>query len=416
MSRLTRDARLVVVASHPIQYFTPIYQRLARIHGLQLDVLFCRDFGVAPRYDKQFGRVVCWDTDLLSGYPHRFLRNISPITDTFNPLHAVNPSVVAHVLRDCDAVWVNGYAYPTNWLAAAAARLRRVPILYRSDMRLRPDRPAGRLDTVREGVIRAWIGRSDALLYIGEANREAYLAYGAREDQLHFTPYSVDVERIRRVASAAGGARELRLKWGVDPDATVILAVAKLIDIKHPEALLHVLGEAAGRSRLHAVFAGSGPLEQALRAEAARRGLTNVTFLGFVNQQALPEVYALADIFVMPSEQEQWGLVLNEAMAGGLVSVVSDDVGAARDLVSDGETGFMFPSRDWDALARHVLRLAGDGGLRVRMGKAARVRAARYSYEATVEGIVRALRHLNVLPRMPFMATRVAKESCATPS
>ena len=90
---------------------------------IDLEVFFCRDFGVRPRYDKQFAQTVQWDTDQLSGYRSRFLLNVSPITDTFNPLHAINPGAFMHMLRGFDAVWMNGYMYPSNWLAAAAAGL-----------------------------------------------------------------------------------------------------------------------------------------------------------------------------------------------------------------------------------------------------------------------------------------------------
>lgn len=389
--------RLKVLASHPIQYFTPIYRLLAAHPQIELQVLYCRDFGVREQFDKQFGQRIRWDTDQLSGYAHRFLWNASPITDPFNPLHAINPGAFTRVFTDTDAVWMNGYMYPSNWLAMAAAGLGGITVLMRSEMRLDPNRAPRRLDALRDRVIRWWVHRSDALLYIGKSNRQAYLYYGADPSRLFFSPYSVDVEAMdasRRRRIENGGIPKT---WRVPDGRLVLLFVGKLTPRKHPEAVLDLAGDCELRDRIHIVFAGSGPLEGSLRARAAREGLNNVTFLGFVNQSELPSVYAAADLFVMPSEREPWGLVLNEAMAAGVLPIVSDGVGAAPDLISDGETGFIFPSGNWDRLAQVVRRIVNDEVDRVRMARAARERAAQFSHTAAAQGVISALDNLGLI-------------------
>lgn len=393
----SRRCRLAILSSHPIQYFTPIYRLLAARPEIDLEVMFFRDFGVKSRFDKQFGQAIRWDTDQLSGYRSRFLTNISPIADTFNPLHAINPGAFFRLLRSYDAVWLNGYAYPSNWLAAAAASIRRVPILFRSDMRLTDNTTDVRKHRLRETIIHWWMRRSAALLYIGEANRQAYLHYGATEEQLFFCPFSVDVEFIEMARKQyTGHQREgLREKWGLPTHGPIILFVGKLIPRKHPEVLLQIAAIAG--SSAHVVFAGSGPMESELKRQAAADGLNNVTFLGFVNQSRLPDVYALSDVFVMPSEDEPWGLVLNEAMAAGIVPVVSDHVGAHHDLISEDETGYVVPVGATDAMVTRVLSLLRDDELRRRVGAAARERSAAYSYDASTDGIVAALRAIGSL-------------------
>ncbi|HJR42683.1 MAG TPA: glycosyltransferase family 4 protein [Gemmatimonadaceae bacterium] len=390
-----RRCRLGVLASHPIQYFTPLYQRLAATPAVDLEVLYYSDYGVVPRHDREFGQAIQWDVDQLSDYRHRFLRNLSPVRDTFNPLHAFNPGVFAEVLRSFDAIWLNGYTYPSNWLALAAARLGRTPILFRSELRLARSRLTGLAAALRERVIREWVRRSDALLYIGEENRRAYLAYGASEEKLFFTPYSVDVERIEQAASA--GKEALRQAWEVPLDARVLLYAGKLTPRKHPEMLLEVVARLREISSVCALVVGSGPLEQELRRIASEQQLSNVRFTGFVNQRRLPELYALSDVFVMPSEDEPWGLVLNEAMAAGAVPVVSSHVGAAADLIIDGETGFVLPPGEGERFTERVRELVTDDARRAAMSAAARRRAGAYSYDATVGGILRALESLGLI-------------------
>lgn len=393
MTDRAASCRLAILASHPIQYFTPVYRRLAAVPGLSVEVWYCRDFGARAAYDRQFDRVIQWDVDQLGGYNHRFLFNASPISDTFNPLHAINPGALPRMLGGFDALWVNGYLYPSNYLAAIGAKMTRTRVLMRSELRADVRRDRGVRQSIRDTVIRRWVAMSDALLYIGRRNREAYLSYGADENKLFFTPYSVDVEEIATVARTADRAA-LRRVWGIPNGNTVLLFAGKLTPRKHPEAMLRLAAE-CGES-VHVALVGSGPLEQQLRDDVMRAGSSNVSFLGFVNQSRIAEVYALADIFVMPSEDEPWGLALNEAMAAGLAPVVCSDVGASPDLIREGETGFTFENGDWNAMTELVRRLVSDVDARTTIGAAARAMSNGYSYGATTNGVVNALTSLGV--------------------
>src|SRR6185312_11708391 len=248
-----------------------------------------------------------------------------------------------------------------------------------------------------------WVAARDALLYIGRRNREAYLAYGADESKLFFAPYSVDVDEIATTLARSADRGALRDQWGVPRDRTVLLFVGKLTPRKHPEAMLH-LAAACGEN-VHVVVVGSGPIDQQLRGDVQRSGVSNVSFLGFVNQSRIAEVYGLADVFVMPSEDEPWGLVLNEAMAAGVAPVVCSDVGATADLIQEGETGFTFANEDWKAMTELVRRLMADVNSRTAIGAAARTMSNRYSYGATANGVVNALASLGLYAAPPAMAT-----------
>ncbi len=405
MKRSSR-CRLKVLASHPIQYFTPLYRLLAAHPQIDLEVLYYRDFGVTERFDKQFAQRIRWDTDQLSGYPHRFLWNLSPISDPFNPLHAINPGALTRVLTGTDAVWMNGYTYPSNWFAMIAARLRGAALLVRSELHIDPERVVHPLDPVRDRIIRWWVRRSDAILYIGKNNYLAYLHYGADPSRLFFSPYSVDVAAMasgRRRQADSGGVSALR---HIPIDRLVVLFVGKLSPRKHPQAVLELANDPGLQDRIHVVIAGSGPLEASLRARVITEGITNVTLLGFINQSELPSVYSAADIFVMPSEREPWGLVLNEAMAAGVAPVVSHAVGAQADLISDEHTGFVFESGDWVKMRAAVRRLVDDDSLRGRIAAAARERAQLYSHESAARGVLNALSHLGLISPEPPVDVR----------
>ena len=124
------------------------------------------------------------------------------------------------------------------------------------------------------------------------------------------------------------------------------------------------------------LVAGDGRRRAEYEALVAERALEGVRFLGFTAQPDLPELYAAADVFVLPSLVEPWGVVVNEAMASGLPVVVSDQVGASADLVEEGRNGHVVPAGDAGALARALSDVLGDEARRREMGSRERPRSS----------------------------------------
>jgi len=125
-----------------------------------------------------------------------------------------------------------------------------------------------------------------------------------------------------------------------------------------PITAIASLGEDGKRFVL--AYIGAGPLEPRVRAAAKQHGV-RAHVLGFRNQSELPALYAAADLLVLPSREpsETWGLVVNEAFACGLPAVVSDAAGCAPDLITEGQSGSVYPRGDCAALGR-ALRLHAD--------------------------------------------------------
>lgn len=107
------------------------------------------------------------------------------------------------------------------------------------------------------------------------------------------------------------------------------------------------------------VVLGDGELKQALVQKTMRLGLSGlVHYPGFKQYDELPIYYGLADAFILPSLSEQWGLVVNEAMASGLPVLVSDHCGCAVELVDEGRNGYRFSPKDTKALTTLMIRLS----------------------------------------------------------
>ena len=113
----------------------------------------------------------------------------------------------------------------------------------------------------------------------------------------------------------------------------------------------------------------------------------------FQNQSVMPAVYRLGKVLILPSSgsQETWGLCVNEAMASGISAVVSSHVGCAADLINEGETGWVFPAGNGDALQKRIKALALEQPERASFSEALSAKIDQYSYQKATQGLVEAL-------------------------
>lgn len=214
----------------------------------------------------------------------------------------------------------------------------------------------------RELAKRAVFPRVD--FHVAGPDSHSYvLGYGARIDRIHTLAEPVDVEHFGTGSTAARRAGA-RVGTGV-----VFLYVGRLWERKGLDHLLDAFEELR-REGIDAslVLAGDGVDEQRYRERAA--SLPRVSFLGFVGEDALPEVYGGADVFVFPTLGDPYGLVVEEAMAAGLPVISTTAAGDIRARVTDGATGLLVPPGDAQSLRDAMRRLALDPGLRERLGRA----------------------------------------------
>jgi len=390
-----RPFRLAVLASHPIQYQGALYRLLASNPEIDLTVFFCSDSGLRPYKDEGFGRVVKWDIPLLEGYRSQFLGNVSlaPTTSRFWGL--INPAILRHIRKkNFDAVWIHGWGYLTNWLALLTGFVLGVPVLLRSETNLLPTlRPWKKF--LKQNLLKQLFKRVSAFLAIGSFNAEFYQAYGVPKEKIFLVPYSVDNDFfISKAAELLPKKENLKKTHGIPPELPVILFSGKLSAKKRPMDLLEAFSDVSRRAKAALVFVGDGALASDLKAYVEQNHCENVYFVGFQNQTELPTYYAMADLFVLPSDFEPWGLVVNEAMCFALPVITSDQVGSSGDLVQAGTNGFVFPYGNISALAEKMELLIGNPTLRDQMGRASREIIGKWSYTTGIESLMKCIKIL----------------------
>jgi glycosyltransferase involved in cell wall biosynthesis len=388
-----RRLRVLIVGTHPVQYASPIFCLLAQDQRIESQVAYCSLQGADAQVDPDFGVEVKWDIPLLEGYRWVLLRNRSwaPRVGSFFGL--LNPGIWRMIRRgNFDAVILfTGYVCATFWIATAGSKASGVPVVFATDAHdlVARDGKAWKLQ-VKRWLWPRLFRLADVVMAPSSGSVDLMRALRIPEDRIVLTPYSVNNKWWTRQSDQIDRAA-IRAKWNVPEDARIVLFCAKLQPWKRPFDLLRAFARVAGHDD-YLVLAGDGSQRPTLESEARSLGIAaKVRFLGFVNQSKLPEVYTASDIFVLPSEYEPFGVVVNESMLCRCPVIVSDRVGARFDLVRDGETGFIYPCADVAALATVLRRALADPVLLRKMGEASRRRMDDWSPELNVHRTIEAV-------------------------
>ena len=267
-----------------------------------------------------------------------------------------------------DVVAVNGWNNFGSLAAANCCVSRGIPMVVMSES-AREDEPRTRWkEMIKDRIVRLYA----AGLVGGQRHVDYLLELGMRRERI-FTGYDVvDNSHFARRALEirnSCGVDELRKKYALPEN--YFLASARFVEKKNLPRLIGAYAEYRNRSKgtgvtdpgynrgapWDLVLLGDGPLREALNSQLSTLNLhPHVQLPGFKQYNELPVYYALAKAFVHASTTEQWGLVVNEAIASGLPVIVSERCGCAPELVRDN--GFTFDPTDQHALASRLLNMA----------------------------------------------------------
>jgi hypothetical protein len=297
-----------------------------------------------------------------------------------------------------DAIALPGWSAPAALAGARWAAKLGIPAVVMSETNA-ADRSR---DAVTELVKRRVMKVFQAALCGGTLARSYLVELGLPPDRI-FLGYDV-VDNAHFASGAEATRRTGTLPGAVDPEwrGRYFLASARFLPKKNLPRLIEAFAryrQAAGPSAWPLVLLGDGPMRGELERMHARRGLEAALVMpGFRQYGELPSYYGNAGAFVHASTTEQWGLVVNEAMASGLPVLVSDRCGCAPDLIEEGRNGHTFDPHNVDGLAGLMLKLASDACDRAAMGEASRKIIVRWSPQMFAEGLERAVRTALDLP------------------
>jgi glycosyltransferase involved in cell wall biosynthesis len=272
-----------------------------------------------------------------------------------------------------------------------------VPLIFRGDSHFLG---RGAPTLARRFLLRVLYAQFAAFLTVGAANRDYFTVLGVPAAKLFSAPHAVNDALFDPAASAQREAAvALRQQLGLSSTTRVVLFAGKLVPAKQPRELLEAF-LALRPAHAALCFVGDGSEKPALLERVRAHGPAGVHFLPFANQSEMPPRLLLADVFALPSRghYETWGLAINEAMHMGVPALVSDLVGCHPDLVTEGETGWVFHASDPDSLREKLavaLKAVADDSARERFRDRVRARIAGYTYEQTTAGLLAALESID---------------------
>ena len=289
-----------------------------------------------------------------------------------------------------EVVVVSGWSTFAAQAAITWCRLKDVPYVLVVESHDEGPRSGWRR-TVKGAVVPPVVARASGILVTGTLARNSMLARGAAPERVRIFANTVDVELFeQRAARLVERRAELRAELGCGPDDAIVLSVGRLAPEKRLDALVRAVAKAED-PRLVLVLVGDGPERSRLVQLAHERGV-RLVLAGDRPWERIAEAYVAAEVFALLSERETWAVVVNEAAASGLPLVLSDRVGAAHDLLRDGENGFLIPAGDVEAAARALRVLAADPERRRALGARSRELARDWGYGPSVEGFLAAVR------------------------
>ena len=269
------------------------------------------------------------------------------------------PSVKKYLNKQYNHIVVTNFSSLTGMLAIRYMRRKHLPYMIESDGAF-----AGTGRGIKEKIKKYFI--SGAKLYFSTAKEhdKYYLTYGAPIDKIYRYPFtSIAKKDVLQSAISFDEKAQLKKKLGIQ-EKIMVLAVGQFIHRKGYDVLIKAF---ASISKDVGCYIVGGTPSQEYFDLLNKYDVTNVHFVDFKNKEALKEYYQSADIFVHPTREDIWGLVINEAMAQGLPVISTDRCIAALEMVKDGENGYIIPVDNDVALTEKIKLLTESEDLRNRM-------------------------------------------------
>jgi glycosyltransferase involved in cell wall biosynthesis len=371
--------KLVILTEIIAPYRIPVFNALARQGDVSPHVIFLSETDPALRQWRVYKDEIAFSCEVLPSWRRRLGKyNVLLNRGVGDALRKAAP----------DAILCGGYSYVASWTALRWARRNRVPLIAWAESTAYDTRRGhGTIESLKQ----RFFSSASAFVVPGTASAEYVKSYGVSPELIFTAPNAVDVTLFERQAQLARGDAVARRSAMGLPDRYFLYA-GRLVKEKGVFDLLEAYGRLAAqlRSVTGLVFVGDGIARTELQQRAASISQGTVLFPGFAHREELGAYYALADMLVLPTYSDTWGLVVNEAMSCGLPVIATSIAGCTADLVKDGYNGRVVRAGSVEELVSAMTDLASNPEMCRPMGARSRELIESYTPEACAAGIERA--------------------------
>ncbi|MFQ5821921.1 MAG: glycosyltransferase family 4 protein [Candidatus Heimdallarchaeota archaeon] len=369
-------------------YRVPLFEKLSRHKNVELKIFF----GNITKKGRKW-RV---NTRELN-FPHEILWSIATLPRFFT----INPALPIKLLSEDFDVYISGGARaPAPYFLGAlitflVAKLHRKPFILwfaetKYPKKLRKKFWKKIISGILDKISLFFIKKSNAYIAYGEGAKKGLIGFGIREEKIFVAPNATPIKDFRQKYEAAD-AKMLRDKLRITKDAKVILSLSYLLKRKGIHYLIRAFGKLRSeRGKIALVIAGSGPYLDELKRLCGENNISDVHFVGYIRHDLTPLYYKMADIYVLPSLSDPWGLTINEAMICEKPVVTTENVGA-KELIKDN--GIVVPPGNEQELYEALKRLLENQEILKRMGEKSWKYIQAYSIENEAKGFINAIKY-----------------------
>ena len=283
---------------------------------------------------------------------------------------------------------IGGYTQPAAWEALFLSKVLKTKLLLFGESTLKDKRSGSYL---YEKLKRFLVKRCNGFIPAGKAAAEYFKYLGAPPDRIFIAHFCCDYDFFNReYLKLRQFKEEIKRKKGY-PSVTILYS-GRFVWYKGISFLLEAYSRLRKeRDDIGLVLLGDGPERRKYQDYVRSNNVKSVFFEGFVQQEELPVYYTSADIFVLPSLSDPWGIVINEAMAFGLPVISTDVAGVTYDLVKDGVNGFVVKAGNSSELYNALKKLCESPELRKKMGKKSLELVKEYTPENWAKSFINAV-------------------------
>lgn len=297
------------------------------------------------------------------------------------------PSVLKYLKKGkYDYIFISNLASPTGLLAVMWLKMRHIPYFYEGDGGI-----AGKNKGLKARMKKFVISSAELCLSTSEDFDRYCMTYGAKPERIRRYPFSsIFEEDILREVPSAEEKKSLRETLKISEDG-IILSVGRMIHLKGFDILLNAFSKIKNPD--WGLYIIGGRANKEFQDIVEDKKIENVHFIDFMLPGELRKYYEAADIFVLPTRYDPWGLVINEAMAAGLPVITTYPCGAGREMIiPGGANGILYEPEKAEELERHLTELMENEEKRREMGRHALMTAQKYTLETMSEAHYRILK------------------------
>lgn len=363
--------KVLFITNIPSPYRVDFFNELGK--GCELTVLF----------EKQSSdeRDDLWKDYRFDTFKGVFLKGVS-----IGPATSICFDVKKHLTEDYDVIICSNFTSPTGLLAVRYMKRHDISYYLECDGGFAKNGKG-----FKERIKRYTVSGASGYFSTGRDCDNYYLAYGADLTKILRYPFSSahDSDIADRVLSISE-KKALRKELGLS-ELPMVLCVGQFIHRKGIDILLKAVSLLPFEVTLCCM--GGTPTQEYLDL-VETLSLKNVIFKEFMPQSELKRYYQASDIFVLPTREDIWGLVINEAIANGLPVISTDKCSADKELICDGKNGYIVPTEDFIIIADRITKVLSDTSLAENMSTESLMTAREYTIEHM------ATRHLQFFERV----------------